>query len=45
MPGPRPPLEGHPGPVATPEPASICMVALGGLTVAGWRRRHRRRKR
>jgi hypothetical protein len=44
MPGPRPPLEGNPGPVATPEPGSIWMVALGGLTVASWRRRRRRKR-
>lgn len=44
MPGPRPPLQGHSGPVATPEPGSVWMVALGGLTVVGWRRRRCRKR-
>jgi hypothetical protein len=29
--------------VATPEPGSLLMVALGGLTMASWRRRRRSR--
>lgn len=42
-PGPPPPWQEPTGPVATPEPGSVLMVALGGLTVAGWRRRRRLR--
>jgi hypothetical protein len=42
MPGPRPPVQSQPDPVATPEPGGLWMVAFGGLTVAAWRRRRRR---
>ncbi|MCS7021314.1 MAG: PEP-CTERM sorting domain-containing protein [Gemmataceae bacterium] len=41
-PGSMPPYPDDPGPATTPEPGSVLMVALGGITVAGWRRRRRR---
>lgn len=43
VPGPTPPQRDPSGPVATPEPGSLLMVALGGLTMASWRRRRRSR--
>ena len=41
VPVPVPPANGNPGSVATPEPASIMLVAIGGAGAAGWRRLRR----
>jgi hypothetical protein len=37
-----PPTSGGGGTVATPEPATVVLLGLGGLTAAGWRRLRRK---
>lgn len=37
-----PPVDGGSGSVTTPEPASLVLIGLGGVSVAGWRRFRRK---